>query len=335
MGRRLQAGGIGRSVGAGRSRAAGVLRHVCALLLWVCLVLALPGGVPGAGGALAAEPGADSAQTRPLAMAEILAAAPATDWRSLDPENTLYLDLDAGRVVIELAPAFAPGHVAAIRGMARAEAGEPAITRVQDNFVTQWRLTSAEARPLKAEFTRSAADLRFTPLPDGDVYAPEAGFAGEMPAARDPQQGAAWLVHCYGMVGVGRENAADSGTGAALYAVIGQAPRQLDRNMTVVGRVVSGMELLSALPRGNGALGFYEAPQAPLPIRAVRLAADVPEAEREALAVLRTDSSSFAALVESRRNRKDAFYHVPANAIDVCNVPLPVRQKAEEAAQAR
>src|SRR5690606_33579109 len=146
MGRRLQAGGIGRSAGAGRSRAAGVLRHVCALLLWVCLVLALAGGVPGAGRALAAEPGADSAQTRPLAMAEILAAAPATDWRSLDPENTLYLDLDAGRVVIELAPAFAPGHVAAMRGMARAEAGERAITRVQGNFVTQWRRTRAGGR---------------------------------------------------------------------------------------------------------------------------------------------------------------------------------------------
>lgn len=273
---------------------------------------------------------------KPLTMQEVLEASPAEHWRPLDPDNTLYLELETGRVVMELAPAFAPEHVAAIRAMARAGVSNPAITRVQDNFVTQWRLTDGPADTLKAEFTRMAGPgLRFTPLPDGDVYAFEAGFVDGMPAARDPQAGAAWLIHCYGMVGVGRENSADSGNGAELYAVIGQAPRQLDRNMTMVGRIVSGMELLSGLPRGNGAMGFYEPPMTPVAIRAVRLAADVPAAERESLEIMRTDSSSFAALVESRRNRRDAFYHVPANAIDVCNVPVPVRKREVETAQAR
>ena len=289
----------------------------------------------------------DNAPVRPVTMAEILAASPAADWRRLDPENTLYLDLETpggerGRVVIELAPAFAPRHVDVIRKIARGGAVSPAVTRVQDGFVTQWRLTTKELPALPAEFTRKARssseagpDLRFTALPDRDTFAPEVGFVDGFPAARDPESGTAWLVHCYGMVAVGRDNAANSGNGAELYTVIGQAPRQLDRNMTVVGRIVSGVELLSALPRGKGAMGFYEAPQNPVAIRAVRLAADLPAAEQVALDVLRTDSPTFTALVEARRNRRDAFYHVPANAIDVCSVPLPVRESRPETAQAR
>src|SRR5690606_9568936 len=76
------------------------------------------------------------------------------------------------------------------------------------------------------------------------------------PAARDPADGTAWLAHCYGTVGAGRDNDADSGSGTELYVVTGHAPRQLDRNITVVGRVVQGMELLSALPRGPAPAGL-------------------------------------------------------------------------------
>jgi len=147
------------------------------------------------------------------------------------------------------------------------------------------------------------------------------------PAARDSATGTAWAVHCYGGVGVGRDNAADSGGGTELYVVSGHAPRQLDRNITVVGRVVAGMELLASLPRGSGAMGFYEKPQQRVPITRIRVAADVPEAERAKLLVLRTDTSTFNDLIESRRNRRDEWYKVPAGRIDVCNVPLPTKAK--------
>ena len=146
-----------------------------------------------------------------------------------------------------------------------------------------------------------------------------------MPAARDPATGKAWLAHCYGMVGAGRDVASDSGNGSELYAVIGHAPRHLDRNIALVGRVVQGMEWLTSLPRGTGPLGFYEKPGQRMAIRSVRLAADVPEAERMRLEILRTDTPTFAALVESRRNRSDEWYKRPAGHIDLCNVPLPVR----------
>jgi peptidylprolyl isomerase len=107
--------------------------------------------------------------------------------------------------------------------------------------------------------------------------------------------------------------------------VIGQSPRQLDRNITTVGRVVQGMEWLSTIPRGTGPLGFFEKPEQRVPIRSVRLMSDVPAAERIELEAMRTDTPLFAELVEARRNRRDDFYKVPAGHIDLCNVPLPVR----------
>jgi peptidylprolyl isomerase len=266
-------------------------------------------------------------------MAEVLAASTAADWRALDPENTLYLQLAAGRVVIELAPAFAPAHVANLRLLARQGYFDGlAIIRSQDNFVVQWgdaggQRGLGEARPtLPPEFTVPLrADLPFTRLPDADGYAPEVGFSQGFPAARDPAAGQAWLAHCYGMVGAGRGDEPESGNGTELYVVTGHAPRQLDRNIALVGRVVQGMELLSVLPRGTGPLGFYEQPVQHVPITSVRLATDVPETERTRIEVLRTDTATFAALVESRRNRRDDWYKVPAGYIDLCNVPLPVR----------
>lgn len=267
-------------------------------------------------------------------MAEVLAAAKPSDWRPLDPNNTLYMDLPGGRVVIELQPDFAPKHAANLRALARARYFDGlAITRSQDNYVVQWGEADAKKpmgdakKALPPEFTRPAAGLSFTALPDPDTYAAQTGFVNGFPAARDGAKGSAWMVHCYGVVGVGRDNDVNSGSGAELYVVLGNAPRQLDRNITVIGRVVQGMELLSTMPRGKGAMGFYQTPEERTPITRVRLAADVPEAERTRLEVLRTDTQTFTDLVESRRNRQDEWYKVPAGRIDVCNVPLPVRKE--------
>jgi peptidylprolyl isomerase len=136
-----------------------------------------------------------------------------------------------------------------------------------------------------------------------------------------------WLVHCYGMVGAGRDVAANSGGGTELYVVTGHAPRHLDRNATLIGRVVQGIELLSALPRGTGPLGFYERPEERAPIKTIRVAADVPAAERSALEVMRTDTPTFQKLIESRRNRPEDWFHVQAGHIELGNVPIPVRPK--------
>lgn len=271
-------------------------------------------------------------------MAEVLAVSKPGDWRSLDPENTLYMDLASGRVVMELAPAFAPQHVANVKALAREKYYDDlAIVRVHDNYVVQWADPDAEKpdlarkiqhaqRNLPPEFERALdPKLPFTRLPDPDVYADEVGFSDSFPVARDPRTGKMWLVHRYGMVGAGRDNAPESGGGMELYAVIGHAPRQLDRNVTLLGRVVQGIELLSALPRGSGPLGFYEKPSQRVPIKSVRVAADVPEPERTPLEVLRTDTETFKQLIESRRNRREEWYHFFAGKTEIGNVPTPVR----------
>lgn len=298
------------------------------------------GGASAAGKTMAAK----SAPT----MQQILDASKPSDWRTLDPHDTLYMDLPKGRVVIELDPAYVPLHAQNIRTLAHEHYWDGlAILRVQDNFVTQWGDPQSDVRgssqvdakhqahkksigtakaTIAPEFERDIdTSSPFTALPDGDVYAPQVGFSNGFPVARDPKSNKTWLAHCYGMVGAGRDNAPDSGLGTELYVVIGQAPRQLDRNIAVVGRVVQGMELLSALPRGTGAMGFYEKDSMRTPILRVRLASDLTPAQRMKLEVMRTDTPTFAALVESRRNRSDTWYHVKAGKIDLCNVPLPAR----------
>ncbi len=282
--------------------------------------------------ALLALAAAQAIMASPASMADILAASPPSDWRALDPENTIYMQLPGGRVIIELNPKFAPHHVANIKTLIRQGYFDGlAIVRVQDDYVVQWadpdgkRPLGAAFASLKAEFDRPLnASESFTALPDLDTYAPSTGFADGFPAARDPGIGRTWLTHCYGMVGVGRDNDADSGGGTELYAVIGHAPRQLDRNVTLVGRVVRGIELISSLPRGTAALGFYGTAAERTQILSVRLATDVPTKDRVNLVALRTDSATFAKLLENRRFRKDDWYKIPAGHIDVCNVPLPV-----------
>jgi peptidylprolyl isomerase len=274
-----------------------------------------------------------AAPAPPRSPQQILDAAAPSEWRRVDPAHTLYLDLKSGRVVIELAPGFAPKHAANIEALVRAGYFDHAyVVRSQDNFVVQWSQPDA-AKPmgagrktLEAEFDQPIDPaIAFDRLPDPDTYAPEVGFAWGMPAARDLKLGRMWLAHCYGMVGAGRDNAPESGPGTELYAVDGEAPRQLDRNVALVGRVIVGMEQLSSAPRGTGDMGFYKTDAERLPIERVRLAADVPAGERVEYEALRTDSLSFRALVESRRNRQDAWYRVPAGAIGLCSVPLPVR----------
>jgi peptidylprolyl isomerase len=297
-----------------------------------CLLLALL-ALPGCARTAPATPATSAAPgTPPVSMGDLLARSPAADWRAIQPEDTIYMDLPSGRVVFELAPGYAPNHAANIRALAREGYYDgAAIVRAQDNYVVQWAHPEESPRPVRtgratlpAEFFRARSGAPpFAPIADPDSYAPEVGFSAGFPAARDPQR--VWLTHCYGMVGAGRDMLADSGGGAELYVVIGHAPRHLDRNVTMVGRVVQGMELLSVIRRGTGDLGFYQTPAERTPIVRVRVAADLPEAERVPLEALRTDSATFTALVESRRNRREEWFLDPVGRINVCNVPLPVR----------
>ena len=303
--------------------------HLAAVVL-ACLVFALP--------ALAEK---EKAKPTPT-TSQLLAKSTPAEWRRPDPQNLLVMQLPSGRVLIELAPDFTPLHATNIRTLVRQHYFDGlAIVRVQDNFVTQWddpagddngdksrirSLGNAKAT-VAPEFTRPIdTKLPWTKLPDGDVYAPEVGFSEGFPVARDPTSGKEWLTHCYGMVGVGRDNGPETGNGSALYAVIGQSPRRLDRNLAVIGRVLDGMPRLSSLPRGAEPMGFYDKPSQQITIQSVQLAAELPAAQQPAIEVLRTDSKTFSALIDAKRNRRDAFYTVPAGKVDICSIDVPMRE---------
>ena len=267
---------------------------------------------------------------------DIVTAAPASAWKTIPADDLLVMDLaSGGRIVIQLAPAFAPVHVANIKALARGHYWDGAtVYRVQDNYVAQWGLNDSDkpwpkgvtAKP-PAEYTRPLKGLAIKPLGYPDPYAPGAGFSNGWPIAYNSKANWANLGHCYASVGVGRDLSPDTGTGGELYAVIGNAPRQLDRVIAVVGRVVDGIDRLSSLPRGTEALGFYKDKAQYVPIASIRLASDMPAAERPAYEYMDTASPSFARYVKVRANRHDDFYIRPAGGVDLCNVQVPVRKK--------
>ncbi len=270
----------------------------------------------------------------PLTMAAVLESSKPADWRQLDQDRLLYLKLPAGQVVFELAPQFAPRHIDNLRKLVRQRYFDGlAIIRSQDNYVVQWgdpaggeegaRPFGDAATSLQPEFYRKAEGLEFTPLNSRDVYAEEVGFVAGFPVGRDSR--GAWLAHCYGMLGVGRANEPESGSAAELYVVTGHAPRHLDRNVTLIGRTVSGIELLSALPRGTGALGFYDSADEFMPIVSIRFGSDLADSDRSELEALRTDTATFDKFVEARRTRREEWFVDPAGRVELCNVPLPIR----------
>ncbi len=263
----------------------------------------------------------------------------------------------ARRVVIQLMPPpFSQGWVGNIRKLTAAKWYDgTAIVRVQDNYVTQWgdpdgedaakakKLPEGLAVMAESDYWAANPVVRnFGPLADFfaagaerkghsvpwqrvDAYAREVTLKSGWPLAKASNM--AWPVHCYGMVGVGRGMSPDTGTGAELYTVIGHAPRHLDRNIALVGRVIEGIEHLSSLPRGTGPLGFYESAEERTSILSVRMGGEV--AELPAYEFLSTESETFARYADARANRRDPFFITPAGGADICNIPVPVRRVVE------
>lgn len=293
--------------------------------------------------------------------ASIVAAAPASEWKAIRPADLLVMTLAPDRdgperkVTMQLLPRpFSQGWVENIRTLARAHWWDgTTVYRVVDNWVAQWgdgEDEGREAKPLPAGLRIVPETEYVTPVqrdPEGvrdyvltpdreeivinpflDSYSITAFVAG-WPVALDENGGdTAWPAHCYGTVGVARDLSPDTGTGAELYAVIGHGPRQLDRNIAVVGRVIEGIEHLSTLPRGKGDAGVYDDPALRVPIVSVRLGDELPEPPR--FEYLDTARQSFARYLRVRANRQDSFYQVQAGGVDLCNVQVPIRRVAAE-----
>ena len=283
---------------------------------------------------------------------EIVAAAPASEWVDIATEDLLVMQLAPGaegkarRVVIQLMPPpFSQPWIANIRTLAKAHWWDgTSVNRVQDNYVVQWG-DATEKKALPAGMQKTVEGDYTNRFWCGGHICPPMYPVGQLkrwltseysggdsllkgwPVATKARSQEVWPVHCYGIIGVGRGLSPDAGNGTELYTVIGHAPRHLDRNIAVVGRVIEGIEHLSSLPRGTGALGFYEDPSQRVPIASIRLASELPEAERPRMQYLSTEGATFAAYADARANRKDAFFNVPAGGADICNVPVPVRKR--------
>jgi peptidylprolyl isomerase len=270
---------------------------------------------------------------------------PQAAWRTVSPDNLVLIDTRYGEVAVELAPAFAPGHVARLRALIRAHFYDgQSFYRVIDGFVAQGgvgedtastkvRDASLEKKwpKLKAEFDRPIGrDVVFTPLGNPDLFAPEVGHVDGFPVGRDTKDGRMWILHCPGTFAFARDNGDDTAT-TEFYIVIGEAPRRLDRNLTAFGRVLEGMQYLQKLQRGDPDVdsGVIQDPARRDPIIRMRLASDIPVKERPVFRVLRTDSPAFADIKTKRRHPAPEFYHRPPLAnLDVCAVPVPVKRLA-------
>lgn len=262
--------------------------------------------------------------------AEILDATTDEDWRVIPAEDLLVISLKTGKVTVALSPAIAPKHVEQVKKLTREGFYDGlSFYRVIDGFVAQGGdpfserdLGSAE-KTMKAEFeTNVGRDFAFYRMPDDDGYSPRVGFLGSLPIGFDPKTRTAWHLHCAGAFAFGREEGRD--TASTEFYITLQPQRYLDRNLSVFGRVIDGMEHLQALRRVNPPVTKDD--DIGEQIISFRIAADVPENERVSWQILDSGKPVFAEYAEARRNRSDGFFYFRPNYIDVCQLQVPVRK---------
>jgi len=267
-------------------------------------------------------------------------------WNSLDPENTVYMVLREGTVVIQLNPTFAPETVKKLKQLLEDRFYDgTSFYRVIDGFVAQGGdesdIDGSQAtETLKAEFeidwpmkpedpeeAKNWTPMSWTPVQSGDMFAAYTGFIDGFPAARDDEKaGKVWLTHCPGIIAMARNDDPDSGA-TDFYIVIGQAPRYLDRNLTVFGRVVWGMDVVQRIKRGPALdNGLIEKDLERSWIRQMRLASSIDPDQRLNILVTDTNSDGFKKMLKERRDRSQKFfYHKPPEVLDICQVPIPAR----------
>jgi peptidylprolyl isomerase len=275
-------------------------------------------------------------------------------WNLLDPDNTVYLQMQEGTVVIELNPSFAPKTVGYFKQLLEEQFYRGlSFYRVIDGFVAQGGDESdIDGNPLtktlKAEFeidwplkpkdketAKNWVPMSWTPVQAEDMFASYTGFIDGFPAARNEKKaGKVWLTHCPGTVAMARNDDPDS-SATDFYIVIGQAPRYLDRNLTVFGRVVWGMDVVQRIKRGPvRENGIIENDLDRSRIKRMKLASSLKQDELLDIWVADTNGTGFKKYLKERRNRTHKwFHHKPPRVLDICQVPVPVRLEKQPASK--
>lgn len=274
-----------------------------------------------------------------LALALTLAVvapipAHASEWRDVDGDNLVVMDTAHGRVLFELASQFAPRHAERFRALVRSKFYDgKSFYRVIDGFVAQGGIGEGDDKKLpdwpalKAEFDRNIGiDVDFVALGSPDLFADKVGHVDGFPVGQSRKDKRMWLLHCPGALAMARDNDPDTG-GTEFYIPIGHAPRRLDRNLTVFGRVLDGMQHLQKLNRGEPKVesGVIQDAARRDAIVKVQMAADMAEAERPRVQVMDPTSKAFSAFKEQRRNPAPEFYKKVSPNLDICAFSAPLR----------
>lgn len=285
--------------------------------------------------ALALGAGAGAAQAQDAAPTPVPAATSApvgapAEWRTVAAENLLVIDTTKGRILVEMAPLVAPGHVERIRLLADKGFydGIP-WHRVIDWFMAQTGdpLGSGEGQSpypdLKGEFTfQRTPDMAFV-----EAATPQGlrlGWLQSLPVYSQPDalmalngsgKVASWATYCPGVAGMARDEGND--TANSQFFLMRQPYPSLDKRYTVWGRVVSGLDVVRGLQVGDGDNGAMAAAQPDRMIR-VRVASSLPAAERPVVQIVDAGSTRFRHMVAAARAAKGADF-------SLCDVEFPVQ----------
>jgi len=275
----------------------------------------------------------DAAETT-VTEAEI-ASALAPDWRDVAPENLILIETPYGDIVVELNPDFAPNHADQFRQLVRDDVyNGTRFYRVIDTFVAQGGLQDddiIEQYPtLKNENDRPLSDAKFVPLGNADLFAPMVGHIDGFPVGRSDSLQSEWLLHCPGALAMARDTDPDSGS-TEFYIVL-DAQRYLDRNLTIFGRVIDGMQYVQKLKRGIRAIesGVIQAPEVGDEIMSMTVVADMDSVIQPKYQVQAMPTQAFEDAKTAKRVREAAFfYRKPPEVLDICGFETPVRKTPE------
>ncbi|HRD47866.1 MAG TPA: peptidylprolyl isomerase [Caulobacter sp.] len=267
-----------------------------------------------------------------LACAAVSIAAPAVakpkaptaaDWR----DDVLVIDTNKGRIIVELVPEVAPGHVERLKALARKGTYDGrTFFRVIDRFMAQTGDPTntgegdSDLPNLKAEFTfRRAADAPFVVA--SSPWGTEEGFVKSLPVVSQAmswsdmtadKKVAAWGSYCPGVVGMARAEEVDSAN--SQFFLMRQPYLSLDKRYTAFGRVISGLEVVRAIKTGE------PVPQPQDRMDRVRVLADIPASERPTVRVIDPAGPWFKSEIARVRKEKGADF-------SLCDVNIPVEVK--------
>ncbi|MBQ4814317.1 peptidylprolyl isomerase [Pseudoalteromonas luteoviolacea] len=269
----------------------------------------------------------DKPQGEVRSPSEIMNAATQSNWRDVDKENILRITLETGHVYVELNERLAPNHVNNIKLLAREQFYNGlSIYRFVEGFVAQGgdqtdtKIPQQGKKRLDAELSfKTQSRLPITALDGSDGYAIRTGFLDGFAVGQNRNATKTWMTHCTGAFAMARGNEINSG-GTEFYITL-SPQRYLDRNITVFGRVLEGMEHVQKLQRQPTSGRAYN------PILSVDVLADLSGEDSTQFEVFDTSTQLFQELIAARTNRPEPWFKFTPNYADVCSVAVPTRRK--------